>query len=172
MRGLHPFVLRIGPADLESALHRSAATGVPVGTHEIGLRAYRAKAITKLRRQRRRGGAEAGNVVRHRLIGQGVDTSILHPVVLATVTYLLAAVQLANDLNRLGEHFPANPRRRPALGRHMLVESLARADTQHASSFTLHRVGRSRLRHDGRVNPDQWARYRSGDRQRSRLTER
>ena len=75
-------------------------------------------------------------------------------------------------MNRLGEHFPANPRRWPALGRHMLVESLARADTQHESSFTLHCGGRRRLRHDGRVNPDQWARYRSGDRQRSRLTER
>lgn len=99
------------PADLGARLYRLVpAAAVAELLDQFGVGHRGAIAVTHFRGEFDRHRAECRDIDGHRLLGQCVDPSFLHVVVLAPVADLLAGVQPADHLDGLFEHLEPNAR--------------------------------------------------------------
>ncbi len=149
------------PSDFRSRLDRfvaAAATAEPF--HQVGVGHRERIAVADAARQFRALQTEAGHIDRHRLIGSGIDAGLLHPVVLAVMTDLLAAVQQPDDLDGLLEHLLAHAHRGPRVAEDVLVERLAAADPQYELAVKLHGGGRGGVGDDRGMDAHRRTRHR------------
>ncbi len=115
--------------------------------------------------------AEAGDENRRRLVGDGVETGVLHRVMLAVVAFGATLPEKAHHLDGFLQHLQAHVGRGPAVAQDVLVQVLAGADAEVKASFEHHGGGRRGLGHDGGVDAHGGAGHGGGNRQRGHLGE-